>query len=73
MIGFGSAHADDKLPKAAVSYRNHPNGSKRCSTCVHYIPANKPAEAGRCQIVVGPIGPQGYCVVWAQRNPTESC
>jgi len=69
MIGSVAAHAEGKLPKAAVSYQDHPNGSKRCSTCSHYIPAAKAGEAGRCEIVAGPVGPLGYCIVWADANP----
>jgi len=73
MTGLVTAHADDKLSKAVVSYQDHPNGSKQCSTCSHYIPAIEPSKAGRCQIVAGPVGPRGYCIVWADRNPKDGC
>ncbi|MDE2228898.1 MAG: hypothetical protein KGL11_07660 [Alphaproteobacteria bacterium] len=76
MAGIESAHADAKLPKAAVSYRDHPNGSKECANCSHYIRAigaADPEAPGRCQIVAGPVGPQGYCIVYAERNPKNGC
>lgn len=73
MMRIIPAHADDKLSKSAVSYQDHPEGSKQCSTCLHYIAAHNPEAAGRCQIVAGHVGPHGYCIVWAERNPTDSC
>lgn len=71
MSGVAGANAGGKLTRATVSYQDHPNGSKQCSTCSHYIPATASSEAGRCQIVAGPVGPQGYCIVWADRNPRD--
>lgn len=67
------AKADAKLSKAVVSYRDRPNGSKECANCAHYGPAAKAGEPGQCDIVAGPVGPHGYCIVWAARNPKGGC
>jgi hypothetical protein len=72
-VGRIPARADDKLPKEAVSYRDHPDGDKRCGTCSHYVPVDQPENSGNCQVVAGRVEPQGYCMVWADRNPRDSC
>lgn len=73
MMRVVRADASEKLSKTSVSYRDAPNGSKRCATCAHFIPATTPERAAACQIVAGAVDPQGYCMVWTQRNPTDSC
>lgn len=67
-----AAIAADKLLGATVSYRDHPNGDKRCANCVHFVPSKKP-QVRRCQIVAGTVSSQGYCIVWAPRNTTDGC
>lgn len=37
-----------------------PNGDKRCSNCLNFIPSSS------CSIVEGSIGPNGYCMAWAK-------
>ncbi len=35
----------------------------RCSNCRYYTPA-PPAECGACQVIRGPIHPEGFCNLW---------
>lgn len=70
---FAFAKAEAKLAKGAVSYQDHPYGHKHCANCAHYLAAKDPAEPGHCQIVAGRIKAQGYCIVWAEKNPSNSC
>jgi hypothetical protein len=51
----GPAAAQLKVSKEAVAYQDQPDGNQRCSICVHFVAPNA------CQIVEGPISPQGYC------------
>ena len=49
------ANAQLKVSKPSVAYQDQPDGSKRCALCAHFV------RPGSCQIVAGPISPQGYC------------
>lgn len=51
-----------KVPKASVQYRTHPNGEKRCGTCVNFI-----AESNTCKRVEGPVSPNGWCSLWNKK------
>lgn len=73
MTSLQQSIAAEKLSKAAVLYQDHSLQRKSCSSCAHFLPAAEPAKAGQCQIVAGDIASQGHCVVWTERNPTDSC
>jgi hypothetical protein len=51
----GRATAQLKVSRQSVAYQDQPDGGKRCSLCAHFV------APGSCQIVQGPISPQGYC------------
>lgn len=51
----GPAAAQMKVSKASVAYQDEPDGNRSCGACAHFAPP------GTCQIVQGPISPQGYC------------
>jgi hypothetical protein len=40
--------------------------AKRCELCKLYTPA-APDTCGGCQVVKGPIHPNGFCNVWAAK------
>lgn len=44
---------------------NSPYEDKLCSNCQLYIEAEAGAQCGGCQIIAGPIAPEGYCTSWA--------
>ncbi len=48
-----------KAPKAAMQYRDHPNGNKECSICMQFIPGKNPKANGTCKVVAGSIRPPG--------------
>ncbi len=56
-----------KAPKAAMQYRDHPNGNKECSICMQFIPGKNPKANGTCKVVAGSISPHGYCIAWAPK------
>lgn len=68
-----AANASGKLPRGAISYEEHPSVGKPCSACGHYIPNADPSSPGQCQVVEGAVGPHGHCILWTERNPTDSC
>jgi hypothetical protein len=51
----GPAAARLKVSRQSVAYQDQPDGGKHCSLCAHFLPP------GSCQLVQGPISPQGYC------------
>jgi hypothetical protein len=51
-----------KVPKASVHYQTHPNGKKRCGTCVNFI-----AASNTCKRVEGPVSPSGWCGLWTKK------
>lgn len=41
-----------------------PHADKRCNNCRFYT-AGQPNACGECQVIRGPIHPEGYCDLWA--------
>jgi secreted PhoX family phosphatase len=62
------ANAAAKVSKAAMQYRDKPNGSKQCSTCLQFIPGKSASANGTCKVVAGSISPHGYCLAWAPKS-----
>ncbi len=44
-----------------------PYPDKICANCQLYIPAESPNQCGGCQLIKGPIHPDGYCTSWVQK------
>ncbi|MGC8474856.1 MAG: hypothetical protein ACP5NP_00740 [Acetobacteraceae bacterium] len=61
------------VPKAALRYRDHPLGEKSCVTCAHFRHAATPGGAAHCTVIAGVVQPDGYCIAWQDRNPSNSC
>jgi hypothetical protein len=56
------ALAQQKASQEAMQYHDKPNGDKRCSNCLSFIPSNS------CTIVEGAVSPNGYCLAWAKKT-----
>lgn len=59
------------LEQAAITTREaqnyvdqSPNADQNCANCRFYT-AGQAGECGSCQVVQGPIHPEGYCNLWA--------
>jgi len=58
----------EKTARSALQYTDRsPEAAKQCRNCNQYQPAPTPSQCGGCQIVKGPIHPNGYCTAWAQK------
>jgi hypothetical protein len=44
-----------------MQYQDKPNGDKRCSNCLNFVPSSS------CAIVEGTVSPNGYCLAWAKK------
>ena len=51
-----------KASQDAMKYQDKPDGDKRCSNCLNFIPSSS------CAIVEGTISPNGYCLAWAKKT-----
>ena len=78
-----SANANDpcsdvsKLSDADLATRKQfeytgqtPNSEKFCSNCLHWRPPTGSSACGTCELVKGPINPNGYCTQWMQKPKT---
>jgi anaerobic selenocysteine-containing dehydrogenase len=76
---LASTAAEAKAIKAAVHYRDYPNGMRMCHMCKFYTAAGGRRSgmmgcgmmgggmmgAGACQVVEGRISPMGWCDLYA--------
>src|SRR4051812_6047746 len=46
-------------PKAEAEYQDKPHGLARCGLCKHFY------SPDICEIVAGPVSPQGWCKYYA--------
>ena len=47
-----------------------PNEDKYCSNCLHWRPPADSSPCGTCELVKGPINPNGYCDQWMEKPKT---
>jgi nitrous oxide reductase len=71
---LASTPAEAKVIKAAVHYRDHPNGMQMCHMCKYYIASGGRSAGmscmgmmgtGACQLVQGTISPMGWCDLYS--------
>ncbi|SHK95940.1 high-potential iron-sulfur protein [Rhodothermus profundi] len=60
--------AEEIQMRESLQYTDHsPYPDKTCSNCQLFIPAESPNQCGACQLIKGPIHPDGYCTSWVQK------
>ncbi|MGC9271629.1 hypothetical protein [Acidiphilium sp.] len=61
--------ADNPASPADAHYTDHPGpGGIDCAGCQFFLPnPADPARPGSCQLITGPVGPDGYCDFFARR------
>jgi High potential iron-sulfur protein len=79
MLKFGSmavfmvpvaAFAAKNAPiRTAMKYKDTPEGDKKCSNCLQFVPGKTPTDLGGCKVFAGDteISPNGYCTAWAKK------
>ena len=45
-----------------------PYSDKYCANCNFFIAPQNGAQCGTCQVVKGPINPQGHCTAWVAKQ-----
>ena len=63
----GTAYAQ-KATKAAMQYRDKPNGKQECANCLQFIPGKSASANGQCNVVDGSISPKGWCIAYAPKT-----
>ena len=56
--------------RSALKYQNKPDGDKRCSNCMQFVPGAGPKDLGGCTIIPGDteIAPDAYCTAWVKKT-----
>lgn len=55
----------DKATRKSFDYvGNSPDPAKVCINCTHFKPSTDGTACGTCELVKGPINPNGYCSQW---------
>lgn len=47
---------------------NSPEKGKLCSNCALYVPAKAGSPCGGCNLIKGPISPNGWCTSWVPKG-----
>lgn len=55
--------------RSALKYQDKPEGDKKCSNCLQFVPGASPAKPGGCKIMPGDteISPNAYCAGWVKK------
>ncbi|MFT3923022.1 MAG: high-potential iron-sulfur protein [Myxococcales bacterium] len=64
----GGLSEPEKMARSALQYADQsPQPDKHCRDCHLFVAAPAPSQCGSCQVVKGPIHPNGYCTAWAKK------
>jgi hypothetical protein len=53
--------------KEDFHYQDQPNEGKRCANCTAFIAPTAGQDAGTCNIVAGPVSPNGWCMAFTPK------
>jgi hypothetical protein len=53
--------------KEDFHYQDHPNEGKHCANCTAFIPPAAGQTSGTCNILAGPVSPDGWCMAFTPR------
>ena len=69
MMPMVALAAKNEPLRTAMKYKDSPEGDKKCSTCLQFIPGKTPTAPGGCKVFAGDteISPNGYCSAWVKK------
>ena len=69
MIPVVALAAKNEPLRKAMKYQEKPEGDKKCSTCMQFVPGKTANDMGGCKVFAGDteISPNGYCTAWAKK------
>jgi hypothetical protein len=52
--------------RAELKYKDSPDGDKRCTTCLEFLPGKTDKDPGACKLIPGDdeISADGSCIRW---------
>lgn len=68
LFGRGGPAQAGQAAKADFHYQDQPNEGKRCADCVAFVPPSAGQAAGSCNIVAGPVSPNGWCMAFSPKG-----
>ena len=69
MVPMAAIAAKNEPLRKAMKYQDTPNGDKKCSNCIQFVPGKTPTDLGGCKVFAGDteIAPEGYCNAWVKK------
>lgn len=69
MIPIVAFAAKNDAMRKAMKYKDTPEGDKKCSNCMQFVPGKTATDLGGCKIFAGDteVSPNGYCGAWAKK------
>jgi hypothetical protein len=67
LLGRSSPARAGSARKEDFHYQDHPNEGKHCGNCTAFIAPPAGQESGTCNIVAGPVSPNGWCMAFTPR------
>jgi hypothetical protein len=69
MIPAVAFAAKNDALRTAMKYKESPEGDKKCSTCLQFVPGKTANALGGCKVFAGDteISPNGYCSAWVKK------
>ena len=63
LIADRSFAATNAGMRNAMKYQGGPNGEKKCSGCMQFVPGKSATDLGGCKLFAGDteVSPNGYC------------
>lgn len=58
---------EGEAQRKQFQYQEQPKDGKHCALCALYKPAADDKTPGGCQLIPGPISPNGWCVAFAPK------
>jgi hypothetical protein len=67
LLGRSTPARAGSASKEDFHYQDHPNEGKHCANCTAFVAPPGGQVAGTCNIVAGPISPDGWCMAFTPR------
>lgn len=69
MLPVAAFAAKNDAMRKAMKYKETPEGDKKCSNCMQFVPGKTATDLGGCKIFAGDteVAPNGYCAAWAKK------
>jgi hypothetical protein len=69
MMPMAAFAAKNDAMRKAMKYQDKPEGDKKCSNCIQFVPGKTASDLGGCKIFAGDteVAPNAYCGAWAKK------